>query len=199
MSTRNQDAFEATLAEFDRRGISQTPYILLCRPPTAEPNLWKVSESSYNAAHKARERRALTRSSAVSDQSAPFFERIILAYINATRRRILDLKADPELRWPCSAGALSLVLDETGTVYPCETLWRSVGNLRELDYDMQRVLSGEELRRFRRSIRGGCRCTHETNVTLDRAFTVSTLASAVKYGFFTGRNPSRRTSPEDRE
>ena len=141
----------------------------------------------------------MTQSSAVSDQSAPFFERIILAYINATRRRILDLKADPELRWRCSAGALSLVLDETGTVYPCETLWRSVGNLRELDYDMQRVLAGDELRRFRKSIRGGCRCTHETNVTIDRAFTVSTLASAVKYGFFAGRYKPGRTPREDIE
>ena len=198
MSTRNQDAFEATLAEFDRRGISQTPYILLCRPPTAEPNLWEVSDSSYNDAHRARERRALTQSSTDSDQPTPFFERIILAYIDATRRRILDLKADSELRWRCSAGALSLVLDETGTVYPCETLWRPVGNLRELDYDMQRVLAGDELRQFRRSIRGGCRCTHETNVTLDSAFTVSTLASAVKYGFCTGRNPSGRSTHEGR-
>lgn len=197
LSTRNQDAFEDLLAEFDRRGIEQTPYILLCRPPTAIPDLWRVSRSSYVRAHQARERRMLGMSSAGPRQVPPFFERIIMAYIDATRRRILKLWDDPERRWRCSAGALSLVMDEMGTVYPCETLWQPVGNLRELDYDMRGVLDGDELRLFRASIRDGCRCTHETNVTLDSAFTLGTVASALRYGIFPYRSGAGKSESVD--
>ncbi len=182
LSRRNWNAYEPLLDELERRGVEQLPYIILCRPPTMEPDLWDVSPQQYDAAHQARRARLQQRSAGASRPQA-MFHRVINAYMDTTRRQILRILQEPEFRWRCSAGSLSLVLDEGGEVYPCETSWQSLGNLRELDYDMRQVLRGEALRRFRQERKQGCRCTHETNVTLDSSLTLPALLSGVQSVF----------------
>lgn len=61
----------------------------------------------------------------------------------------------------CEAGRHVLVLDERGEVFPCEVIWESVGNVRSVDYDIGRVLGGEDYESFRsRNLgAGGCNCT----------------------------------------
>ena len=62
----------------------------------------------------------------------------------------------------CYAGRLNLVLGETGEVYPCEMRAGSLGNVRDHDYDLGRILRSATARATLASIRSGrCHCTHE--------------------------------------
>jgi hypothetical protein len=54
------------------------------------------------------------------------------------------------------------VLGETGEVYPCEMRAGSLGNVRDHDYDLGRILRSGTARAALESIRSGrCYCTHE--------------------------------------
>lgn len=59
----------------------------------------------------------------------------------------------------CKAGERILVLDEVGDVYPCEPLWESVGNLREHDYDIKKILQGAQMQAFAEKHLGPGKCT----------------------------------------
>lgn len=61
----------------------------------------------------------------------------------------------------CEAGRHIVVINEKGDVFPCEPLWHNVGNLRDNDYDLRRVLEAEAYRRFRERHLGPgkCNCT----------------------------------------
>jgi len=181
LSTLNQEDYPRLLAELDRRGVELTPFVLLCRPPTAEPEVWRVPMDSYRRAQDARRQRVLRVAAGAPRSRLPLFERVMMAYVEETASRVERVAEDPDYRWRCSAGRLALVVDEVGTVYPCETSWEPLGRLRELDYDLGRVLAGEPLRAFREARRGGCRCSHETNVTLDASFSGGALATALRH------------------
>lgn len=78
------------------------------------------------------------------------------------RRLIYQTLLERRRLTPCYAGRLNLVLTETGEVYPCEMLSESLGNVREHDHDMGRLLRSEKARRLTESMRNGaCHCTHE--------------------------------------
>ncbi|MGE5300462.1 MAG: radical SAM protein, partial [Acidobacteriota bacterium] len=63
---------------------------------------------------------------------------------------------------PCYAGRLNVVLTENGEVFPCEILTASLGNVRDHDYDIMKVLASGKARRAVGSIMdNGCYCTHE--------------------------------------
>ncbi|MBI5042675.1 MAG: radical SAM protein [Nitrospirae bacterium] len=63
---------------------------------------------------------------------------------------------------PCYAGRLNLVLTENGDVYPCEMLNEGFGNIRDNDYDMERVIQSKRAREVVNSIiKNRCYCTHE--------------------------------------
>ncbi len=72
------------------------------------------------------------------------------------------------LRLPlnCTAGRLSLVVTETGEVFPCEAFHLSLGNLRPWDYDLKALLkhslTKETIERISR-----CQCSHECNLMLN--------------------------------
>lgn len=61
----------------------------------------------------------------------------------------------------CEAGRHVAVLDEKGEVFGCEPLWEPLGNVRDHDYDVGRILRGEAYARFRERRLGaaGCNCT----------------------------------------
>ena len=63
---------------------------------------------------------------------------------------------------PCYAGRLNLVITETGDIFPCESFSMKLGNIRESDYDIGKVLKSEDAQKVISSIKKkGCFCTHE--------------------------------------
>jgi MoaA/NifB/PqqE/SkfB family radical SAM enzyme len=71
---------------------------------------------------------------------------------------------------PCHAGRLSVVLSETGELFPCEMTGQSFGNLRDYGYDLRQVLATERARDGLCRIDAGCACTHECALMLNILF-----------------------------
>jgi radical SAM protein with 4Fe4S-binding SPASM domain len=61
----------------------------------------------------------------------------------------------------CEAGRNIVVLNEKGDVFPCEILWKKIGNIRNMQYDLRKVLSGPAYQSFRDQYIGTnkCNCT----------------------------------------
>lgn len=82
---------------------------------------------------------------------------------NAVRREvILEILAGSSDTGCCAAGTLAGVIYSDGTVMPCEMLDRSIGNLRDYDYDLAALWNSHAADEIRDSIRlSKCSCTHE--------------------------------------
>lgn len=63
---------------------------------------------------------------------------------------------------PCYAGKLNLVITETGDLFPCESFSMKLGNIRESDYNVGKILNSGDAQQVISSIKKkGCFCTHE--------------------------------------
>lgn len=58
----------------------------------------------------------------------------------------------------CNAGRKILVLGETGKVFPCETLWYEMGNVRDYGYDFSRLVRETYPAFHEKYIKPGCHC-----------------------------------------
>jgi MoaA/NifB/PqqE/SkfB family radical SAM enzyme len=78
------------------------------------------------------------------------------------RRLIYQTSLAQKRLVPCYAGRLNLVLSESGEVYPCEILTTSLGNIRDYDYDIRRIIGSGKARKVITSILNNeCYCSHE--------------------------------------
>ncbi len=65
---------------------------------------------------------------------------------------------------PCYAGGINIVIYPNGDVFPCELLGERLGNLREQDYALKKILFSARADDVRRKIRKTrCFCTHGCN------------------------------------
>jgi len=72
---------------------------------------------------------------------------------------------------PCYAGRLDAVIDEEGTVYPCEMLSKSMGNLKDFGLDFKKLWGSEQAKSIREFIKKSkCFCTHECNMRTNILF-----------------------------
>ena len=53
----------------------------------------------------------------------------------------------------CGAGKKIIVINEIGEVFPCEPLWQIVGNLRENNYNLDKILNSDRVHKFQGKIR----------------------------------------------
>jgi MoaA/NifB/PqqE/SkfB family radical SAM enzyme len=78
------------------------------------------------------------------------------------RRLISQTTLDQKRLIPCYAGRLNLVLGESGDVYPCEVITDCLGNVRDFDYDLRKVVRSDNARKTIDFIMANrCYCTHE--------------------------------------
>lgn len=138
------------LIEFDRIHVG---YPNLRMPTVGRPDLIadfdEFSRASDRVATRARSR------------LDPFSLPMRGAKVSSNRVVGDAIRGDRNLGAGCEAGRHVLVLDERGTVYPCEVIWEPIGNVRDHDYRVDRVLEGDAYERFRdRNLgEGRCNCT----------------------------------------
>ena len=95
-------------------------------------------------------------------------------------RRVIANTVKSGFQIPCLAGKISLVIDEKTNVYPCEML-SSVGNLRELNYDMKKILNGQILKEAVTKIKNNnCYCTHECSYSTNILFNIPLMLTIIK-------------------
>ena len=89
------------------------------------------------------------------------------------QRKLIRQTHDQQRRLiPCYAGKVNLVLTENGDIYPCESLSESFGNVRDYNYDLQKIIRNKTGRNIIDKIeKNCCYCTHEcyfiTNIMLN--------------------------------
>jgi MoaA/NifB/PqqE/SkfB family radical SAM enzyme len=97
----------------------------------------------------------------------PYFD-FPLARLAVARDRLMyghveRVARGDERAWlPCTAGTLSAVVFEDGSVHPCEILGREIGRLDDVDWDLAKLWESDSARELRREIRRTrCTCTWE--------------------------------------
>jgi len=87
---------------------------------------------------------------------------------------ILDVLKTNKRQIPCYAGKIAIVLTEDGTLYPCELLSSSYGNLRDYNYNIYQILKTNRAHSINKIIKSSCNicdnCTHECNMLTNVLF-----------------------------
>ena len=101
-----------------------------------------------------------------------FFGKMLLRKKESLQKKIIaTVFGENRHVMPCLAGNISCVMTETGDVYPCEILDRSLGNIRDARYvfdDLWHSEHAEEIRSFIRKTK--CHCTYECAITTNILF-----------------------------
>lgn len=160
VTKENQDHLAAHLEELVREHRPDNVTINLARGTALDRSLLDVDVARYREVVAAKER--LLASGALPYFDFPFAklavarDRVMYEHV----ARTAEGRTDGHL--PCTAGAVSAVVFESGDVHPCEILGKSIGNLAEHDWDLEKLWAGEQRARLREEIvRTRCRCTWE--------------------------------------
>lgn len=81
---------------------------------------------------------------------------------DVSRQNLIRTVFDQEFVTPCVAGKKLIVINETAEVYPCEILGKSMGNLREVGFDVYALLERAANHELVDWIRDSqCKCSFE--------------------------------------
>lgn len=100
---------------------------------------------------------------------------------DVSREYLVRTVVDDEFITPCTAGRKLLVVSETGEVYPCEILQKSMGNLKDYGFDVRKLLKDPKNRELLRWIEDSrCRCTFECALAANVLWGNSSLLRLVR-------------------
>jgi radical SAM protein with 4Fe4S-binding SPASM domain len=146
-SKYNEDEIKKIYEYLKKLGVSYQRIGLL-REDTKDPELTKVSLEKYEDLMKEirKDEKNLNYSN-------------LFRTINQLNNEInLKVKKNNKRVLPCVAGRKMIVIKENGDVFPCEILNRKMGNLKEFDYKISKLLKSRTAREIKNSIRKNCFC-----------------------------------------
>jgi len=130
------------------------------RPPSADPKELDIDHSRY--ASLARMIDDDSRHAAIKNNyggDAGFFKAAIDIYMHGL---IAKAQEEQKAQMTCYAGTAGGVIYDEGTVSSCENL-EAVGNLRDYDWNFQKLWLSPAMQARRAKAGDGCFCTHESN------------------------------------
>ena len=130
------------------------------RPPSADPVELDIDHDRY--ARLARMIDDDSRHAAIKNNyggEAGFFKAAIDIYMHGLIDRA---QREQKAQMTCYAGTAGAVIYDEGTVSSCENK-TPVGNLRDVDWDFQKLWYSEAMAERRKHAADGCFCTHESN------------------------------------
>ena len=130
------------------------------RPPSADPVELDIDHERY--AQLAEMIDQDSRHAAIKNNyggDAGFFKAAIDIYMHGL---ISKTQEEQKAQLTCYAGTAGAVIYDEGTVSSCENL-EAVGNLRDFDWDFQKLWLSPAMRERRKKAADGCFCTHESN------------------------------------
>lgn len=132
--------------------------LIYARGDTREKEARDVPASLYRESIKLAEELTKKR------RSRSFYNNLFTAATLVAKELIAEGLETEKARVACNAGERFLVINETGTVYPCETLGRELGRLREHDYSIASVMGSKKAGEVLRYIKEErCFCTMDCN------------------------------------
>lgn len=156
----NQDEMDLIIDFVNNMQSIKTHTISLVRGNLSDKGFKDIDQEKYQHAIKRLEQNLKKKESA---RTYRFHGARIKAAQDILQRSLISRTNDAQKRLiPCYAGMLNVVLEETGEVFPCEILRRSLGNVRDHGYDIQKLLRSDRAKATLNSIRDSqCFCTHE--------------------------------------
>ncbi|UCD34960.1 MAG: SPASM domain-containing protein, partial [Nitrospiraceae bacterium] len=152
---QNQDVMEETISFVKGLDRIKTHTISLVRGKGRR----NIDMDKYRAASERLAGNLRTRESAIYRFRGA---RIKAAQDIVQRSLIYETEKHQRQLVPCCAGRLNLVLTETGDLYPCESFTMKMGNVRDSEYRLEKILRSPGARAMLKSIRrDGCYCSHE--------------------------------------
>jgi MoaA/NifB/PqqE/SkfB family radical SAM enzyme len=166
VSAANQDRFEEFYRFVAEVLQPDAITITLVRGNPIDHSLKAVDVTRYREIADAvvRYRRKHRRSDTWQD-------RIVIAKEEETYRLIQEAALAQHRIAPCYAGELIGILSETGEVYVCETLNKTMGNVRGFGCDFAALWSSPEAdsaRRYQNELQ--CQCTYECAMSVNTLF-----------------------------
>jgi MoaA/NifB/PqqE/SkfB family radical SAM enzyme len=130
------------------------------RPPSADPKELEIDHSRYSQLATMIDddsRHAAIKNNYGGD--AGFFKAAIDIYMHGLIARTQETQ---QAQMTCYAGTAGGVIYDEGTVSSCENL-APIANLREYDWDFQKLWASAAMAERRKKAADGCFCTHESN------------------------------------
>ncbi|HVG30193.1 MAG TPA: radical SAM protein [Pyrinomonadaceae bacterium] len=130
------------------------------RPPSADPVELDIDHARYSklaAMIDDDSRHAAIKNNYGGD--AGYFKAAIDIYMHGL---IAKTQETQQAQMTCYAGTAGAVIYDEGTVSSCENL-DAVGNLRDFDWDFQKLWVSPAMQARRQKAASGCFCTHESN------------------------------------
>jgi MoaA/NifB/PqqE/SkfB family radical SAM enzyme len=130
------------------------------RPPSADPVELDIDHARYSrlaAMIDDDSRHAAIKNNYGGD--AGYFKAAIDIYMHGL---IAKTQETQTAQMTCYAGTAGAVIYDEGTVSSCENL-DAVGNLRDFDWDFQKLWLSPAMQARRQKAAAGCFCTHESN------------------------------------
>ena len=160
VTSENEDTLSDHLEELVREAGVEHLTINLARTDALDPSLLTVNPDRYKEV--VREKRRLQEAGILGRYDHPF------ARVAEARDRLMYERVEQVSRGeggphlPCTAGELSAVIFEDGTVRACEVLEDDIGNLNDVEWDLSRLWGSERASALREKIQETrCECTWE--------------------------------------
>lgn len=160
VTRENEDTLCGHLEELVRETGAQHLTINLARTDALDQSLLSVNPDRYREV--VMEKRRLQDAGVLGRYEHPF------ARVAEARDRLMYQRVESVSRGaggqhlPCTAGELSAVIFEDGTVRACEVLDDDIGNLNDVNWDLSRLWGSTEAEGLRDKIKETrCECTWE--------------------------------------
>jgi MoaA/NifB/PqqE/SkfB family radical SAM enzyme len=160
VSRQNQDEVAAIASVVEKVHPQGEWMVNIARGKPRDPTAIDVDVEKYWQAHELIEGRI--RDGRYHGHTGHFTASWLSAK-NATRRKVIkDIVEGREPGGGCAAGALGGVIFNDGQVGACEMLERTIGNIRDYDYDLPRLWNSPDAIALRDWIQDTkCQCTQE--------------------------------------
>ena len=90
------------------------------------------------------------------------FSSVVRGVSSVSRDHLIKVAFNDEFVTPCVAGRKFIIVSETGDVYPCEILDQKIGNIKDENYNLKKILKNNESKRMQKWIKETkCKCTFE--------------------------------------
>ncbi len=181
-SSANQDSIDELIQFVNRLDKIKTHTISLIRGSVADKALKEVDIEKYL---KTINQLDINLKKKIASQYRFQGAKLKAAQDILQRQIIYKTFVQKKQLLPCYAGKLNLVITETGDLYPCESFSMLMGNVRDNDYKINKMLTTPEAQNILHSIKNQeCFCTHEcyvmTNILFNPAMYPSLLKEYVK-------------------
>ncbi len=165
-TARSEDTLKGTLQYLDQNFAFDNMSITFARGDISDESLKTTSREKYEEINKFLEN--LKRG-----KESRFLYPVWRGVRDVSRRNLIRTVFDDEFVAPCVAGRKIIVISETGEVLPCEILGRSMGNLRDFNFDLKLLLASNENNKLREWItESKCKCSFECALTSNVAWNV---------------------------